>query len=300
MSEPILYTDVSRLTTGIGKLMDKVRVIATIPTTCKLLYGVACVGEVEAWIFGDNETITRIDIHGAVKVTVTTKCQNGPSGISVTRGRELVYSNYDSRKVNIVRDWKTETLITPPQGRGPGSLSWTPGRLSCTRSGDILVHVYTGGGSQKKNKIICYQGKNIKQEISNDGEGKYIFKDGSHSLFMSENNNGDVCVSDVNADAVVVVDKTGRVRFRYDGKPARREKSFDPRDIVTDALSQIIVTDNYNNCLHILDQNGQFLSCVDDCGLGKPVGLSVDSEGRLWVGSFKTGGIKVIEYFQNK
>ena len=51
---------------------------------------------------------------------------------------------------------------------------------------------------------------------------------------------------------VVVVDKTGRVRFRYDGTPARREKSFVPTDIVTDELSQIIVTDYKNACLHIL------------------------------------------------
>ncbi|XP_078327995.1 uncharacterized protein LOC111117834 [Crassostrea virginica] len=115
---------------------------------------------------------------------------------------------------------------------------------------------------------------------------------------MSENNNGDVCVSDVNADTVVVVEKTGRVRFRYDGTPATIEESFDPRGIVTDALSQIIVTDINNNCLHILDQNGQFLRCVDDCGLEEPVGLRVDIEGKLWVGSLDK--VKVIEYLQNK
>ena len=85
---------------------------------------------------------------------------------------------------------------------------------------------------------------------------------------MSENNNGDICVSDTKANTVIVVEKTGSVRFRYDGRPARRQETFSPRGIVTDALSQIIVTD-YNNCLHILDQNGQVLRCVDDCGLKK-------------------------------
>nr|XP_022311684.1 tripartite motif-containing protein 3-like [Crassostrea virginica]XP_022311685.1 tripartite motif-containing protein 3-like [Crassostrea virginica]XP_022311686.1 tripartite motif-containing protein 3-like [Crassostrea virginica] len=289
MSQPSLSTDVSHLTTGIGKLMDKIRVIATIPTTYIPLYGIACVEEVEAWIYGNNKTITRIDIHGAVKDTVTTTCRYGPGGISVTRGRELVYSDFNSRTVNIVRDGKTETLITTPRG-------WIPGRLSCTRSRDVLVHVYKGKGPHTKNKIIRYEGKGIKQDINNDGQGNPIFKDGEYPLYMSENNNGDVCVSDVNADTVVVVDKTGRVRFRYDGAPARREKSFDPRGIVTDALSQIIVTDYNNDCLHVLDQDGQFLRCVDDCGLEKPVRLSVDSEGRLWVVSGKSGEIKVIEY----
>ncbi|XP_022303722.2 uncharacterized protein LOC111111184 [Crassostrea virginica] len=292
MSQPSPSADVSRLTTGIGKLMDQVRVIATIPTNYKPLYGVACVGGKEAWIYGKKKTITRIDIHGAVRDTVTTTCLDWPDGISVTRGRELIYSDFNSRTVNIVRHGKSETLITTPQ-------DWGPGRLSLTRSGgDILVHVYKGIGPQRKNKIIRYQGQNVKQEINKDGQGSLIFKDGSSSLYMSENNNGDVCVSDRNANTVVVVDKTGRVRFRYEGTPARREKSFHPRYIVTDALSQIIVADINNNCLHILDQNGQFLRCVDDCELEKPLGLNVDSEGRLWVWLLHTGEIKVIQYLK--
>nr|XP_022312469.1 tripartite motif-containing protein 2-like [Crassostrea virginica] len=289
MSQPSLSTDVSRLTTIIGKLMDKVRVIATIPITYSGLLGVVCVGKAGAWIYGDYKNITRIDMHGTVKDKFTTTCANGPNGISVTRGRELVYSDFNSRTVNIIRDGKSQTLITTPQG-------CTPERLCCTRSGDILVHVC---GHQRNNKLIRYEGKNIKQEISKEGQGNPIFKCGFYSLFMSENNNGDVCVSDLNANTVVVVDKTGKVRFRYDGKPARKETIFGPAGIVTDALSQIIVTDYNNNCLHILDQNGQFLRCVDDCGLEEPGELSVDSEGRLWVGLWKSGEIKVIEYLQN-
>ncbi|XP_078328794.1 uncharacterized protein LOC111111012 [Crassostrea virginica] len=290
-SPPSPSADVSRLTTGIGKLMDQVRVIATIPTNYKPLWGVACVGVAEAWIYGNNKTITRIDIHGTVRNTVTTTCKYFPGGISVTRERELIYNDDNSGTVNIVRHGKSETLITAPTG-------WRPWRLSCTRSGDILVHVYKRTGFQSKNKIIRYQGKNIKQEINKDGQGNRIFKDVSYSLIMSENNNEDVCVSDTNANTVVVVDNTGRVRFRYDGTPARKEKSFYPRDIVTDALSQIIVSDNNNNCLHILDQNGQFLRSVDNCGLEGPHGLSVDSEGRLWVGLLNTGEMKVIKYVE--
>nr|XP_022303442.1 uncharacterized protein LOC111111010 [Crassostrea virginica] len=300
MSPPSPSADVSRLTTGIGKLMDQVRVIATIPTNYKPLSGVACVGEAEAWIYGNNKTITRIDIHGAVRDTVTItclywliQCLTRPGGISVTRGGELIYSDYFSGKVNIVRHGESETLITTPQDWGG------PGRLSCTRSGgDILVHAYKGSGPQTKNKIIRYQGQNVKQEINKDGQGNPIFKDGDYSLFMSENNNGDVCVSDGNANTVVVVDNIGRVRFRYEGTPARTKKSFAPRYIITDALSQIIVADINNNCLHILDQNGQFLRCINGCGLKKPYGLSVDSEGRLWVGLLNTGEIKVIQYLE--
>nr|XP_022307784.1 uncharacterized protein LOC111113785 [Crassostrea virginica] len=247
-------------------------------------------GGAEAWIIGDNKTMTLIDIHETVGDTVTTTYQYWPDGISVTRGRELIYSDPNSGTVNIVRHGKSETLITAPRG-------WVPRRLCCTRAGDILVHMYNGAGPQSKKKIIRYQGQNIKEEINKDGQGNRILKDGDNALFISENNNGDVSVSDLNADTVVVVDNTGKVRFRYNGTQARREKSFDPRDIVTDALSQIIVADINNNCVHILDQNAQFLICVEDCELKYLSGLSVHSEGRLWVGCDK-GEIKVIKYLE--
>ena len=301
MSPPSSSADVSRLTTGIGKLMDQASVIATIPTNCKPLRGVACEGRTEAWIYGKKKTITRIDLHGAVRDTVTT-CLDRLDGISVTRGRELIYSDNNCRTVNIVRHGKSETLITAPQGWT--QKQWTPEGLCCTRSGDILVHVFEWNTYQlfndlkRKNYIIRCHGQNVKQEINKDGQGKPVFKDGVHSLLMSENNNGDVCVSDCNAKTVVVVNNTGRVKFRYDGTPARRDWSFAPADIVTDALSHIIVADMNSHCLHILDQNGQFLRCVGDNELLDPYGLSVDSEGRLWVGLFNTGEIKVMKYME--
>ncbi|XP_078330467.1 uncharacterized protein LOC144624507 [Crassostrea virginica] len=290
MSPPSPSADVSRLTTGIAKLMDQVRVITTIPTNYTPICGIACVGEAEVFICGSNKTIKRIDIHGTVRDTVTTTCLFWPFDISVTKGRELIYSGDYSGAVKIVRHGEIETLITTPRG-------WSARGLCCTRSGDILAHMCKITGPQTKNKIIRYQGRNVKQEINKDGQGNFIFKDGINSLFMSENNNGDVCFSDHSADTAVMVDKTGRVRLRYDGTPARTKKSFNPRDIATDALSQIIVTDTNNNCLHILDQNGRFQRCVNECGLEIPYGLSVDSEGRLWVGLL-AGEIKVIKYLE--
>jgi sugar lactone lactonase YvrE len=207
----------------------------------------------------------------------------------VTRQGELVYSDVNKRTVSMVRHGRSETLITTPQG-------WHPDNLCCTKSGDILVSMVTTDDSQRK--IVRYQGRTLTQEIDRDEDGEPIYKGGKYGLFVVENNNGDVCASDANAYTVVVVNKSGRVRFQYDGTPARRKKSFKPAHIVTDSMSQIIVADYNNDCLHILDQNGQFLRCVDNCGLDNPLGLSVDSEGRLWVGLQTSGEMKVIQYMK--
>ncbi|XP_048752263.2 uncharacterized protein LOC125663883 [Ostrea edulis] len=282
-----LADDVSK--SSIRKLLDRARVIATIPTGVNPLYHVACVGVDEAWVSGADKTIRRVDIHGSVGDTVATTCQKWPYDIRVNQQGELVYSEAENRTVNIVRHGRKETLITTPRG-------WHPGQLCCTKSGDILVSMFTTDQSQYK--IVRYREHTVIQEVDRDEDGEPIYKGGEYGLYVVENINGDICASDNNADTVVVVDKSGKVQFRYDGTPARRKKSFDPRHIVTDSMSQIIVADVNLDCLHILDQNGQFLRCVDNCGLDGAHGLSVDSEGRLWVGLYDSGEVKVIQYMK--
>jgi sugar lactone lactonase YvrE len=136
------------------------------------------------------------------------------------------------------------------------------------------------------------------QEIDKDEHGDPIYKGGNNALFVTENHNDDIVASDLNADTLVAVDKSGRVRFRYNDKPPGGQQAFSPRQIVTDSMGRIIVADHHNDCLHILDQSGRFLKCIDFYSNDGPYGLSVDSEGRLWVGMRESGGIKVIQYLK--
>jgi hypothetical protein len=267
-------------------LLNQAKLIATIPTGVNPLYNIACVGVDEAWVSGTDQTLRRVDINGSVCETVTTKCQYWPTGIAVTMQGEPIYSDYNSRTLNIVIRGLWKTMITTPK-------DWHPDKLCCTKSGDILVSMENTDQSQSK--IVRYKGHTVMQELYGYENGKPIYK---AALYVVENNNGDVCVSNRNAGMVVVVNKSGRVRFRYDGAPALRKEPFYPVHIVTDSMSQIIVADYNNACLHILDQNGQFLRCEDNCGLDRPDGLSVDSKGRLWVGSSDSGDVKVIQYMK--
>jgi hypothetical protein len=286
----LTQTTVSSLTEdalSLQELLEQAKSIASISTGVNPLFHVACVEVDEVWVSGEDKTIRRVDIHGFVRNTVT--CKDWPEDIAVTRQGELVYSDGPNRTVNIVRHGKIMKLITTPWG-------WHPVGLCCTKSGDILVSMDTP--DKNKYKVVRYQGNTVIQEIDRDEDGKPIYKGGKNGLYVVENNNGDVCASDTNANTVVVVNRSGRVRFRYDGTTARRRESFDPGNIATDSMSQIIVADYNNDCLHILDQKGQFLRCVDNCELDRPHGLSVDSEGRLWVGLQISGEVNVIQYMK--
>jgi hypothetical protein len=278
---------------SLQELLDQARSITTIPTGYNSLLAIACVGKHEAWVCGNDKIVERVDEQGFVQDTVNTKCKYYPKGITVNRRGELVYIDGLNRTVNVVRYGKIRTLITTPQG-------WCPEKLCCTELEDILVSMreLRHGFPHARHKIVRYQGESVTQEIERDEDGKLIYALGSSELYVVENNNGDVCASDGNANEVVVVKNSGRVRFRYDGRPARKMKSFYPVHIVTDFMDQIIMADNNNACLHILDHNGQFLRCVDSCELDYPKGLSVDSEGRLWVGLKFSGEVKVIPYMK--
>ncbi|XP_062579927.1 uncharacterized protein LOC134241935 [Saccostrea cucullata] len=274
---------------SVRKLLEKAKVIASIPSGIKPLGALVCTGTNETWAYGGDKFIRCIDIKGSLKEKITTECEPYPGDISVTRQGELIYSDSNSRTVNIVRRGRTETLITLPKG-------WHPLGLCCTRSGDLLVSMCIHDRSH--HKIVRFQRQTAIQEIYKNDRGQNVFQGGKAGVCVEENNNGDICASDLGADTVIVMDKTGKVRFRYDGTPARRNNPFHPQIIATDSLSQIIITDFNNDCLHILDQKGQFLRCIDNCGLLSPGGLSVDSEGRLWVGCCFSGDIKVIQYME--
>lgn len=270
------------------ELLKLAKVIAVISCTLyQPLYEVACWGKNEAWICGYSNTFTRIDINGKMnRHRGDTGMHSPPHGIAATVHGDLIYSYGKGKMKTTGHD---DSLVSIPQ-------DWIPYRLCCSKSGDILISVSNG----REKKIIRYHEKKITQEIHKDENGKPIFEEGKirHALYIVENNNGDVCISDDNAGVIIVVNLAGKVRFRYNGKPARKNNQFSPRNIVTDSLSQIIVADNGNSCLHILDQDGQFIKCVDNCELDNVHALSVDGEGRLWAGLFKSGIIKVIQYLE--
>lgn len=58
--------------------------------------------------------------------------------------------------------------------------------------------------------------------------------------------------------AVVVVDRSGEHRFSYTGQGL----DFDPHGICTDVLGHILVCDYINYTVHLLDQDGKFLSLL--------------------------------------
>ena len=132
--------------------------------------------------------------------------------------------------------------------------------------------------------------------IQNDRQGKPLFSVQSTAvLLLTENGNGDICVADNAGKAVVVVNASGELRFKYQEKkcPKPKYKSFKPLTIATDVNKQIIFTESSNNVVYVTDSDGNFLRYIE---LSCSGGLSIDHDHNLVIGDLSNGNIRIIKY----
>ena len=194
-----------------------------------------------------------------------------------------MYTDRDKKVIyRIIPDRKITEFIKPGD--------WNPISIHSSRiTGDILVGMY----KLQETKVTRYNkaGKEI-QNIQRDNQGQKFF-DLPH--YITENINGDICTSDCGKATVVVVNKSGQHRFSYTGQ----ESQFCPWGICTDVLGHILVCDSDSNTVHLLDQDGGFLSVIlsEQQGIEDPYGVCVDDENNLYVGQLNNK-VTVYKYLE--
>ncbi|XP_052677254.1 uncharacterized protein LOC128158443 isoform X2 [Crassostrea angulata] len=203
---------------------------------------------------------------------------------TVTQDADLIYTD---RKNKVINRITPDNTITEFIKTG----NWEPLSIHSSHiNGDILVGMWKGG----EGKFTRYNktGTEI-QNIQRDNKGQGLYE---LPHYITENINGDVCVSDYHKHAVVVVDKSGNHRFSYTCQRSR----FNPYGICTDVLGHILVCDSMSNTVHLLDQDGQFLSSLltSQQGVKYPRSVCVDDENNLWVGQRYTNIVTVYKYLQ--
>ncbi|XP_034317849.2 E3 ubiquitin-protein ligase TRIM71 [Magallana gigas] len=233
------------------------------------------------WASDYDGNLVQTDLQGNQLQKIQT---SGGSGYhTVTQDGDLIYTEKNNKVINRITPDNTITEFIKTG-------DWTPLRIHSSHiNGDILVGMKT----DEEGKVTRYNktGTEI-QSIQRDNKGQTLY---GVPLFITENINGDVCVSD-HYIGVVVVDKSGQHRFSYTGQGSW----FPPYGICTDVLGHILVCDINSNTVHLLDQDGQFLSLLltPQQGVKYPRSVCVDDENNLWVGQRKTNTVKVYKYLQ--
>ncbi|XP_056002722.1 E3 ubiquitin-protein ligase TRIM71-like [Ostrea edulis] len=265
-------------------LLDEARVTDTIDTGYKTLYSVSCLSEYQVWARGNNDIMKLINHQSKPLTLIPTKSGNWPSDITVTRDGDLVYTDPGNKTINLVKNKEIQTSIILH--------GWESRNVCSTASNDLLVTMISD--DYKQSKVVRYSGSTDTQTIQFDDQGRPLYSSDYSYKYISENKNLDICVADYTARAVVVVNQSGKLRFRYTGHPSNTEDSFDPVGITTDSQSHILTADHNNNRIHILDQDGQFLRYISN--LRAPFGLCVDIRDNLFVAECYTAKVKKIQY----
>lgn len=277
--------DVSSISTK--SLLPEPELIATIKTNCKQLKGICHNEDDRVWVYGTDEILREVDITGTVQNCITAISKNSQKDIAKNKMGEIVFSHLSDECVNIVRGGKISKLL---------DLSgWIPFGVTFNADDDLMVCMRREDYQESKVGIFS-QGK-LKKEIQFDETGKPLFSASRNNMYIKENANRDICVSDWNACAVIVLKSSGEVRFRYTGNLSRSFKQFYPHGIVTDNYCRILVVDRKNDCLHVIDRNGKFLTYIT-CSLQDPYVMSIDPDENVWVGEYDTGCVKVIRYLE--
>uniref|UniRef100_A0A8W8LS87 Tripartite motif-containing protein 3 n=1 Tax=Magallana gigas TaxID=29159 RepID=A0A8W8LS87_MAGGI len=275
--------------TSVRELLNEPEVAATIQTGHEKLRSVTCLNDDKIWTSGETNDIKCFDTRGSLLQTIKTKSCKFPVDIAVDSAGDILYVNGATGTVYKVKNGQMTEMIRLQE--------WTPSQLCITSTGDLLVTLHSDDETQSK--VVRYSGSTETQTIQFDGEGKPLYSGNDYTKYITENRNDDICVADSKACAVVVVNQDGKLRWKYTGHPSvTKNKPFDPCGITTDSQNRILTADNDNHCIYILDQNGQFLRCIDNCDLKDPSGLCVDNNDNLFVCEYKKGNVKKINYLK--
>ncbi|XP_048745879.2 E3 ubiquitin-protein ligase TRIM71-like [Ostrea edulis] len=280
------------LSTAIAKvrLMETPLMVHRIATGYSQLYGVAFLDRIGIWATGNGDQIKLLDVNDkSTKKSIDTKL-SVEKLVSVTNQGHLLYAGKGGKAIHIVKREQNEELISLH--------GWGVRGFCITSAGDLLIVMTSVNDYGRETRVVRYHGREEKEIIQFESKGKPLYSVGPNQKCICENRNFDICVADRDACAVVVVSQDTKFRFRYKGNPSSlRKTEFRPKGITTDILSNILVSDLGNACVHVVDQNGKFLTVIN-CPRVDPRGLCVGLDNYLYVADYASGDVIKIRFLQ--
>lgn len=267
----------------------------------KKLLHISCVTPERVWV-SDQGILLLTDKSGDHLHELYDITSEISSGIfSVNIENELIYIDAYLNIKKLSNDLQKCTTILVRR-----DATMEPVSLCCSRlTGDLFVGMWILDLMKGKSKsyILRYNHKGeLTQTIPHIIEHEPFKKPG----FITENNNGDIVVTDsFMSISVLAIDRDGNNRFIYRGHPEHQDDIPDihPYGVCTDVFSHILISDISTGSIHMLDENGQFLSFLMRNALESvgPYTLSYDVNTHLlWVGTGKNNIIYACRYIDRQ
>eukprot|EP00105_Crassostrea_gigas_P001662 XP_011413917.1 PREDICTED: E3 ubiquitin-protein ligase TRIM36-like [Crassostrea gigas] len=241
------------------------------------LYGMAVTDDNKVWMGGASKELKLFDLQGHLHHTVSITTH----GMFLCMyNKHVVYTT--NKGVKTISD--TDTVVTMFT-----TGDWWPRGATSAASGDLLVCLR----KDDQYKVVRYSSTGtVLQEIQYDSQCQPLYK---QAVYITENVNGDIIVTDWEKKAVIAVDRLGIFRYSYSGK----DSDFRALSVATDSVGHVIVTGGVGKKISMLDRDGRFLRyIIPEGGIKDPRGVCVLGDGEMMVGECLTGIAKRIKYLE--
>ncbi|KAL4239050.1 hypothetical protein ACF0H5_003753 [Mactra antiquata] len=299
VSTPISFTVAQRSLMPNRKSELKLVKTFKVGDKSETVHAIAPVEEDQAWVCcgWGSRNLTLYDKNGLRKKTATLDIQiNDAATFNDGKDEIVLVSSYREKSIKRLNPDSLRTSDFAYISLFPGGL------CSDRRSG---LYVCFRDSYQRQ---ATFGSRRMVAKLSKHGEIVATMEKGEDqtNLFgypfrIAVNVNGDVCVSDYGdgTRGVTVLHKDGRVKCWYKGPPggAPNGQPFLPHGIVCDSEGHILVSDWNNDCIHVLDREGNFLLTLvgKKDGLEGPNAIGIDKRGYLWVGD-SHGVVRIFKY----
>ncbi|XP_061194734.1 uncharacterized protein LOC133202878 [Saccostrea echinata] len=217
-----------------------------------------------------------------------------PTDICVTDKDEIYFTDFTDNSIRFLSpEGSVSTVVR--------TLPLSPGGICQCLGGGFLV---TLRDTETELYKLESHSRNLLRHISWTGDviSEYEFHgDGQTRLFtlpvrVSQSSNTDICVvnwTSTSKGEVIILSSSGSQKSVYRGQNLAAD--FRPTDVASDLHCNVLLTDHYNNCVHLLSPEGKFLMYLMTEKEGKfPYRLSL-YKSTLWVGNHK-GLVRIYQY----
>lgn len=257
------------------------------------------------WLFSSNKTAFQKYNESGVCVDEIQvrlqKTKNRPFCVVDKEGVHVIYRT-ETNKLSMLKDSQQKLFVDV-----------APMRIVCiclTRNGEILAGLAkpteNNFGMPPKHEyfgIARYslegERKQFITQIMKKWKREPILEGLVHRSYITENINGDICLSGETSLTKVVnaIRPNGDHRYTYEGKEASMPQPFLPRGICTNELGYILIADENNRGIHVLNKDGGFLTwlTIPDDPRASPISLCIDHHNNICIGC-SDGKIKILKY----
>ncbi|VDI25568.1 Hypothetical predicted protein [Mytilus galloprovincialis] len=164
---------------------------------------------------------------------------------------------------------------------------------------DNKLIVAASNDKLKRSAVIIMNKKGDKETVyEHDEHNQPLFNKPRYITTTSNENIHVVDFLDDWSGKVVILGQEGNIINQYTGHPTiNKSEPFRPVHIVTTPSDNVVVMDLFTQILHILNDNGHFISYFNtkDIGIEFPYSLAFNTTGQLYIGCSKAAGSQTKE-----